>query len=471
MTEILTLAPADWLVIIGAIFLAFWAGHRRFKKLGAGSSDGAMDYMLAGRTLTAPFFAATLIATWYGAVLGAGEFVARYGVVMILCFGVPYYLVAAVYAGLLSKRIRAGDAVSIPDQIRRSYGNRPGDVASMLILVIAIPAPYMLTLGIIIHAITPLGLAPSIALGSAVALAIVARGGLRSDVQANVVQVILMYAGFLALVIGCVVTFGAPLTMWNALPMDHKLPQGSLGWSAVAVWFLIALQTFIDPNFHVRAAAAKNGSAARKGLLWSIAGWMVFDLLQLTIGLYAVAYLSVTDPSQTFLVAANAALPMVWKGLFVAAVIAAVMSTLDGYALVSATTIGHDLIDHHRGGGHRTSSLYTGLLITGIVGTVLAIAVPSIVDLIFYTASIAVPALLVPLVWSLLRPRGHRRRSQAGEAEWKTVVWITVPAVVSIATLCGVAFEVTTIEPMFTGLATSMILTPFMSPARYVTPD
>ena len=38
-----------------------------------------------------------------------------------------------------------------------------------------------------------------------------------------------------------------------------------------------------------------------------------------------------------------------------------------------------------------------GLIITGIIGIVMSIALPSAIDLIYKTSSIAVPALIVPL--------------------------------------------------------------------------
>lgn len=459
---LLTLEGPDWIIILLAVAGAVYIGHRARARRDGGSRDSAIDYILAGRSLTAPLFAATLIATWYGAVLGAGEFVARYGIVMILCFGVPYYLVALAYAFFLAHRIRQADAVSIPDQIRRSYGDRAGYVASVLILVIAIPAPYMLTLGIVIDAVTQVGLPIGILIGSVVALSIVARGGLRSDVHANVLQVVLMYVGFVVLAVACVQAFGEPGTMWQALPSDHRAPVGELGWAAVIAWFFIALQTFIDPNFHVRAAAATSPTAARTGLIWSVVGWIVFDGLQVLIGLYAVAYVPVADPAETFLAVANAALPTIGKGLFVAAVLAAVMSTLDGYALVSATTIGHDLIDAIRGGGHRRSSLTIGLGTTGVVGILVAMLVPSIVDLIFYAASIAVPALLLPMVWSLLRPLDHHRRSWLAQRAGRAEAWMVVPAVVAAATILTNSMALTDLQPMFTGLAASVALAPFM---------
>ncbi|MCX6140188.1 MAG: hypothetical protein NTX15_05050, partial [Candidatus Kapabacteria bacterium] len=354
IVDALRLDGLDITVIIcslAAVFLAGLMGTRRSSK------SGEADYVLAGRSLTLPFFVASLVATWYGAVLGSGEFVMRYGVVFILCFGVPYYIVAMIYASWLAKRIRLSEAVSIPDQLGSVYGPRARTVSAVIMLIITIPASYQLMLGIVVQSVTGLSLLLSIIIGTIVSVIYVAKGGLRSDVFANVVQLVVMYVGFASLTAFCMVVYGSPAELLASLPQTHRAFPGALGWMPIAVWFVVALQTFIDPNFHVRAAAAKDWKTARTGIVVSVALWMVFDVMQLLTGLYAVAHLSSVEPTETYMVLAQSVLPSMWKGLFVAGVIAAVMSTLDGYALVSATTIGHDLIDALRKKEPRVSSL------------------------------------------------------------------------------------------------------------------
>ena len=66
--------PLDWgLLVVYFGFLVFvWARGRR--------AADAPDYLVAGRRLTLPAFVATLVATWYGGILGIGEYTWRYGV-------------------------------------------------------------------------------------------------------------------------------------------------------------------------------------------------------------------------------------------------------------------------------------------------------------------------------------------------------------------------------------------------------
>src|SRR5262249_46654116 len=68
-----------------------------------GRRPSAVDYVVAGRRVTLPAFVATLVASFYGGILGVGEFTWRYGIANWLVFGVPYYLGAALFAGFLAK--------------------------------------------------------------------------------------------------------------------------------------------------------------------------------------------------------------------------------------------------------------------------------------------------------------------------------------------------------------------------------
>ncbi|MCJ7752957.1 MAG: hypothetical protein MUP13_00190, partial [Thermoanaerobaculales bacterium] len=73
---------------------------------------GSVDYLLAGRRLTLPVFVATLVTTWYGGILGIGEYAWRFGISTWLVFGVPYYAAAVLFALWLAPRLRASGAIT-----------------------------------------------------------------------------------------------------------------------------------------------------------------------------------------------------------------------------------------------------------------------------------------------------------------------------------------------------------------------
>jgi SSS family solute:Na+ symporter len=411
-----------------------------------GSRRGRTDFLLAERSMSLPLLVATLVATWYGAVLASGEFVMRYGVVFILCFGVPYYLVAVAYAGWLSGRIRSGMAASIPEQIGHVHGPAARRLAAALLLVITVPASYQLMLGYVFVHLTGMPLSASILVSTVISIAYVAVGGLRSDAYANVIQVVLMYGGMLALTIAAVTYTGQADPEVSLVSTELFNVPGTLGWAGIAGWWIIAMQTFIDPTIYVRTASASNESIARKAILWSVVCWVVFDVLQLISGLAAAQYVPSSEIATSYLALSQIVLPPWGRGLVLAGIIAAVSSTLNGYALASATALADDVLPALRpeisgwGGRYRV-----GLAVTVMLGAVIAIAVPSIIDLIFGAASIVVSALLVPTLVS------HTRHAPLFTSS-------ILSAMLLPATAAAWALLTQTAQPALVGIGTSLML-------------
>ncbi len=412
----------------------------------AASRRGRQDYVLAGRSLSMPLLVATLVATWYGAILASGEFVLRYGIVFILCFGVPYYAVAFIYSTWLSGRVRTQMSASIPEQIGRVYGDNARRIAATLLLVITVPASYQLMLGHLISNQLGWSLGPSIMIGTIASISYVVIGGLRSDVYANVVQVILMYTGMGLLVGASIMSFGGPETLYDETTRPLFSVPGELGWGGILSWFVIATQTFIDPNFYVRAASASSASTARRAILWSVVCWIVFDLLQLVGGLYAARHLPGVDPKSAYLVLSGEVLPPWGRGIVIAGIVAAISSTLSGYALASATIIAENVIPVSRRAPHGSVLRNRiGLMIASLAGALVAINAPSFIELIMNAASIVVSALLIPTLLS--------HTSLAGQFRASIIVMMVVPAGAAL-----LAIIIAAGHPALVGLTTSVSL-------------
>jgi SSS family solute:Na+ symporter len=69
------------LFFITVIGIGFWAGRK--------DKNGADDYLLAGRKVGLKLFVLTTVSTWYGGILGVGEFTYRYGIVSWFTQGFP----------------------------------------------------------------------------------------------------------------------------------------------------------------------------------------------------------------------------------------------------------------------------------------------------------------------------------------------------------------------------------------------
>lgn len=393
--------------IFYALFLLFIVA-RLFRR----SASGAAEFIVAGRGLTLPAFTASLVSTWYGGILGVGEYTFSYGVSNWLVFGVPYYLYAGVFAAFLAGRARRSESLTVPDMLHESYGKPAALVGAGMMFVMTVPAVYVLMLGVLFNFATGWPLWIGVVAGTMLSVAYVYRGGLRAVVATDMLQFFLMFLGFVVIVPVCVHRFGGWEFLRANLPTGHFQWDGGLGVQAVAVWYFIALSTLVEPAFYQRCFAAKTEKTARWGIVAAIGLWMFFDFLTTTTGLYARAVLpGLENPAQAFPALAAEVLPPVLQGVFTVALLATIMSTVDSYAFICAVTLGRDVVGRWRGigadddGEESLPLIHLSLTVTAVLAVVLALLSGSIIALWKVLGSLGTPVLLGPLLLAQCRVR------------------------------------------------------------------
>lgn len=453
-------SPLDWGVVaayVATLGAVWWRGRR-----GAGSAD---DYLVAARAVTLPAFVATLVATWYGGILAVGEYGWRYGLANWLVFGVPYYVGAALFALLFAARARESAMTSLPDQLERAYGRAPAVAGAALVFVQTAPAAYVLMLGTLFAVMTGAPLATCVGAAAVLSVFYVDKGGLRSVVAGDRIQAVLMFAGFAVLLGFLFARHGGPGFLIGRVPATHFEWTGGQSAGAILVWYVIALGTLVEPAFWQRCYAARDARTARNGVLVSIACWAVFDLMTMTAALYARALLpGLADPVMAFPELARHTLPPLALGFFFVGMTATVMSTIDSYAFVAATTLARDVAWRLRGGEESRVPGWSrwALWATTAFATLLALSSRSVIDLWKDIGSVVTPALLVPVVLAV-----HlRRRLPAASA----LALLLAPAAVALAwTLARQASGTGTpplgIEPIYAGLGTSVVLALLLWPS------
>ena len=189
------------------------------------------NYLLGGRRLTLVPFIATLVSTWYGGILGIGEFTYLNGVVTLVIFGLPYYIFAFLYAIFLAARIRREGVLTIPDRFRRAYGPRSAYFSAIVVFLLTTPAPYLLMLGVLIHLLMGVDLWLALLLGMAFSTVYLWHGGFQAVVRTDVLQFVLMFVGF-GLLLGVLISNESLGQMWQALPPElrHWRGAGPLEW-------------------------------------------------------------------------------------------------------------------------------------------------------------------------------------------------------------------------------------------------
>jgi SSS family solute:Na+ symporter len=412
------------------------------------------DYLLAGRRLTLPAFVATLVTTWYGGILGVGEYAWRFGISTWVVFGLPYYAAALLFAFWLAPRLRRSGAMSIPDLLAEAYGRPARLTGAAAIYTLTLPVAYLLMLSTLLVQLT--GCSPLIAvvIGGGFSALYVGLAGFRAVVRTDLLQFGLMYAGFLILLPAALAEIGGAAVLWTSLPADHRSWDGGLGWQTVLVWYFIALQTMVEPTFYQRVFAARTPEVARTGVVLSVGLWAVFDFASIGCGLAARALLpTLDDPLAAYPALAELVLPPWLAAFFTLALFATVMSTLDSYLFLSAATVGHDLAARTPSADDERRRTRFGLAISAVLAAIGALVFDSAVTVWHHVGSVVTSALLLPVIAVHLPPRWRFSPRAA-------VAAMVAAAVVSIAWLAlnDDGRYPLGVEPMFPALAVSLAI-------------
>ena len=444
----------DLSVLIIYVGLLIGFGFYRTKQ----SGKDPEEFLLAGRKLSLPGFVVTLVATWYGGILGIGENTYSYGIQTWFIFGLPYYIFAILFAFLIAGRINETKFISIPDQFHGRFGKTAGVVSALYILFLASPAPYILSIGILLQFTTGLSFGLSLLMATGLSLSYIWIGGFKAVVRTDGLQFGFMFVGFLLLLIFSMKSSG-PLSEL-VLPVSHLNITGGASIQYIVVWFFIALWTFVDPGFYQRCAAAKSPQTAKKGILISIGFWFIFDMLTLSTGLYAKALLTAGDPLFAYPRLGAMVLPPLAYGIFITGLLATIMSTIDSLGLISAITFGRDILwriqsptstDKLKWNNESTIFVRKGLIITAFIALILSFSIPSVVKLWYGLGSILVPGLVLPFLISFKNNRPKEN----------ILLMMVSPVLVSIfwillgKLLNGYPFG---LEPFYPGILTSVLV-------------
>jgi SSS family solute:Na+ symporter len=419
-----TLRAVRWVHVLLCLYLGvlFVLSRRR-------SDGGTIGFLLAGRLMTLPALVATLVTTWYGGILGVGEYAYRYGISTWFVFGLPYAIAAVVFAVVLAPRIRRTESTGIPEMLESAYGRPARVVGAAGVWLASLPIAYVLMVGILLQQITDWPVAICSVLGVAVSAAYVSLSGLRAVVRTDALQMVLMYGGFALIVPFAVNAAGGFAALWDAVPPSHRTIDGGLGWQAVAVWYLIALQTVVEPTFYQRILAARSPTVARTGVLVSVGLWFVFDALTVTAGLAArVVVPNLADPLQAFPALADAVLPAPLAAFFTIALLAIVMSTLDSYLFLAGATLGHDFRSRAHNDQTTPRTIRVALLVSAVVAVGGALVFDSVVRVWHHVGTVLTSSLLLPVVAIHLperwRPQGWAAAAAMVGAGVTAIVWL-----------------------------------------------
>lgn len=381
-------------------FIAIIVGTRsRVKE----KESSLADYMIMGRSLTLPFFTATLVATWYGGIFGVTELAFNQGIYNFVTQGLFWYLTYIVFALFLVKKVSHFQALTLPDLVHHLFGPKSAYIAAIFNLFNVLPIAYSISLGLFIQALFGVEFSYAVVLGTLFVTLYSMFGGFRSVVYSDLVQFLVMCCSVAFVLFFSIQGFGGYEFLIERLPHHYFSLTGNKSLSTTLVWGLIAASTLVDPNFYQRCFAAKSPQVAKRGILVATMIWFCFDLCTTLGAMYARAVIPESSSKYAYLIYSLQLLPEGLRGFFLAGILATILSTLDSYLNIASNTMTYDFMKIRQ--NHRIWVARVSTVLVALITIVMAMSFEGSVKDVWKTiGSYSAGCLLLPMMVGFARP-------------------------------------------------------------------
>lgn len=390
------------ILYIIALFGISWFAKKR-------SEGNAENYALAGRKLSAPLIAVTIIGLAVGgaSTIGVSEHAFRVGL-SAGWYTIAWAIGAIVMGIFMAKKYREQNITTISELIERHHGTNAvilGVFCQIVIQLVIISLQYIAG-GSILHAIMPeiFDFKTGMLVSAITFISITFIGGMWSASLTNVLNIILIYFGIVAATFIQLDKVGGLDALAKTLPANvpwFSFTEG-VGLTTITSWVI----TLVTVNLSLQSIlqislGAKDAATARKGFVWG-------GILMLPVGVLA-ALLGVCAKSMYPDAQAALALPQVIVGLqpvlagiTLAALWAADVSTACNLLLSAGTLFSHDIykrfINPQCSEAKQLVMMRLCIVISGILTLGMAMGVSSILGTIMIGLSLTAAFSVIVIV-------------------------------------------------------------------------
>lgn len=385
---------------------------------------GAGDFFVAGRALGPGLLFATFVAANIGAgsTVGAAGLGYRDGLAAWWWVGSAGLgsLVLAFTVGPRIRRLAARhDLRTVGDYLEHRYGRAVrGTIAVLLWLgTLAILAGQLIALAWVLNVVAGLPKYVGCLVGGLVMTAYFTAGGLLTSAWVNLVQLVVMMAGFALALPWALARAGGLGALVVAAPATPS--SGSLWESGGSSWMYLAMlgpAFVISPGLLQKIYGARNDRTVRLGVAANAAVLLLFAFIPPLLGMAARALHPSLDNRELALpTVLMLDLPPALGALGLAAVVSAEISSADAILFMLATSLSQDLYRRFlRPRADDREVLRVARLAAvagGTAGVALAMVSPSVIGVLSLFYTVLSVCLFVPVVAGL-----YLRRAGTPEA-------------------------------------------------------
>ena len=454
----------DWALIILYMIIMVVVGAY-FK-----TSSSMSDYAVADKKLGLSVLVATFLATGVGGGVLTGSTGNGFasGIVEIPKLAV-LFCINIFMALFLAKKMRNIGGFTAPEMLGRVYGRHCQALGGLFCAIYQMgsgPAMQSIALGTCLHLLLGIDMKVGMIIGMIIILFYTLSSGMWGVAMTDYIQFIFLTLG---VVLAAAISYyqaGGWEGIIAAVPASHFELDLS---NAIKILCATALPVLIDGNRYARFFAAKDAKTARLSNLIVAFPQLMIAFMAMIMGLSAVVLLPAdTAKDMVFATLLTTLLPVDIRGVCVAALMAAIMSTADSYMLTGATNISVDiyknLINPNATDKQMVVVTKVSVLVIGLMGLGFAILVPDIMSVWTLSSTAYVGGCLVPMLYGLF---SKRKKSY-------TAALIAIIIGGSFAVCCEImGFVWFNLPPIVYGILISallmLIITPFAKDAREIT--
>ncbi|TMW73436.1 sodium/proline symporter PutP [Alteribacter natronophilus] len=398
-------------------------------------TNNLSDYVLGGRRLGGGVAAlsagASDLSGWLLLGLPGALYVSGMGEMWI---GVGLAIGAYINWQFIAKRLRiyteiAGDSITLPDYFENRFHDRSKILRVISAVFILLFFAFYTSAGLVGGAVLfensfNLDYTAALWIGAAVIISYTFLGGFLAVSWTDFFQGILMFLAIIIVPFVAVSEMGGwSETMSHVGNIDPAYLDGFSGMTAVGLISLLAwgLGYFGQPHIITRFMAVKSSREIPKARLVGMT-WLVISLTgAMFVGLVGIAYFEsftaspLNDPETVFIAFTQVLFHPVVAGFLLAAILSAIMSTIDSQLLVSSSALTEDFYKAI----FRKDASQKELVLVGRLGVVviafIAIALAynpdsTVLDLVAYAwggfGAAFGPVIIMSLFWKRMTRNG-----------------------------------------------------------------
>lgn len=309
------------------------------------------DFLVAGRTLTAPILVGTLLATWIGSgdIFSVSDLSYNHGFSSLI--GSSGGWIGIIIAFFIAGRVRKFGQFTVPDILEARYNHWARILATIttIIAYITIVSYQFRGGGLVLNIISDgkIDAKTGIIIVAVFVVSYTLLAGMLSVAYLDMFNGILMVGAILIAVPFLIHHVGGLETIIaNVTPRKHAILGNMTFIQAMGYFVPTLLLALGNANMYQRFFSAKNEKEAKKSVIGWVIGVILLGVALQSLAVIGSSYfkgLESEQASRIIIMVAHKGVPVVIGCALMAAIMAIIISTANSFLLVPATNVVRDI--------------------------------------------------------------------------------------------------------------------------------